>query len=113
MSDKSKGFSAGYARHANRPDVPVLTGLRFVAAFSVLVAHGCATILADHETPLGAVYWLRQASGFGMTLFFVLCAQRICHSVTIMRRLVTEGAFAASSPICGPVLPGSIRLFCC
>jgi peptidoglycan/LPS O-acetylase OafA/YrhL len=72
MSDKSKGFSAGYARHANRPDVPVLTGLRFVAAFSVLVAHGCATILADHETPLGAVYWLRQASGFGMTLFFVL-----------------------------------------
>ena len=28
--------------------------------------------LADHETPYGIIYWIRQASGFGMTLFFVL-----------------------------------------
>ena len=53
-------------------NVPVLTGLRFVAAFCVLIAHAVSTILLFAETPLGPVYWLRQASGFGMTLFFVL-----------------------------------------
>jgi peptidoglycan/LPS O-acetylase OafA/YrhL len=60
------------ARPSDRPDIPALTGLRFYAAFFVLIAHGCAAILADHETPDGAIYWVRQASGFGMTLFFVL-----------------------------------------
>jgi len=64
--------SVDHARPVNRPDIPALTGLRFVAAFSVLIAHGFAAILADHETPYGAIYWVRQASGFGMTLFFVL-----------------------------------------
>ena len=61
-----------YPRHPHRPDIPALTGLRFYAAFFVLIAHGCATILVDHETPYGIIYWVRQASGFGMTLFFVL-----------------------------------------
>ena len=70
MPDELPAVSHG--RSANRPDIPALTGLRFVAAFSVLIAHGCAAILADYETPYGAIYWLRQASGFGMTLFFVL-----------------------------------------
>jgi peptidoglycan/LPS O-acetylase OafA/YrhL len=65
-------MTTGYARAFDRPDIPALTGLRFVAAFSVLIAHGCAAILANHETPYGAIYWVRQASGFGMTLFFVL-----------------------------------------
>jgi peptidoglycan/LPS O-acetylase OafA/YrhL len=60
------------ARPADRPDIPALTGLRFVAAFSVLIAHGVGEILASHETPYGVIYWVRQASGFGMTLFFVL-----------------------------------------
>jgi peptidoglycan/LPS O-acetylase OafA/YrhL len=55
-----------------RPDVPALTGLRFLAAFSVLLAHGLAATVADNAPPQGAVYWLMQASGFGMTLFFVL-----------------------------------------
>lgn len=55
-----------------RQDLPALTGLRFVAAFSVLVGHGFAWILADHETPGGLVFWVSQISGFGMTLFFVL-----------------------------------------
>jgi peptidoglycan/LPS O-acetylase OafA/YrhL len=55
-----------------RPDVPALTGLRFLAAFAVLLAHGLAAIVADNAPPQGAVYWLMQASGFGMTLFFVL-----------------------------------------
>src|SRR5262245_28614660 len=55
-----------------RQDLPALTGLRFVAAFSVLVGHGFAWILASHETPGGLVFWVSQISGFGMTLFFVL-----------------------------------------
>src|SRR5262245_48554605 len=52
-----------------RQDLPTLTGLRFVAAFSVLIGHGFAWILADHETPGGVVFWVSQISGFGMTLF--------------------------------------------
>ena len=66
-----KGISEP-ARDSRREELPALTGLRFVAAFSVLIAHGAATLLPGYETPLGVVYWLRQASGFGMTLFFVL-----------------------------------------
>lgn len=64
--------TADHAHRRDRPDIPVLTGLRFYAAFFVLIAHGCAALLADHETPYGAIYWIRQASGVGMTLFFVL-----------------------------------------
>ena len=55
-----------------RQDVPALTGLRFFAAFSVLIGHGFSWILHSHETPGGAIYWISQISGFGMTLFFVL-----------------------------------------
>src|SRR6202050_2679685 len=64
--------TADHARHPDRPDIPALTGLRFYAAFFVLIAHACAALLAVQETPDGAIYWIRQASGFGMTLFFVL-----------------------------------------
>jgi peptidoglycan/LPS O-acetylase OafA/YrhL len=53
-------------------DVPGLTGLRFLAAFSVLIAHGFAVLMQGRDAPGGAVYWFTQASGFGMTLFFVL-----------------------------------------
>src|SRR5580704_5392348 len=53
-------------------EVPGLTGLRFVAAFSVLVAHGTGVLLHGHERPGSIAYWCTQASGFGMTLFFVL-----------------------------------------
>jgi peptidoglycan/LPS O-acetylase OafA/YrhL len=55
-----------------RQDIPALTGLRFVAAFLVLIGHGAPTILKDHVTPWGFIYWISQLSGFGMTLFFVL-----------------------------------------
>src|SRR5580700_10315426 len=64
--------AADHAHHSDRPDIPALTGLRFYAAFFVLIAHGGAALLADHETSYGAIYWATQASGFGMTLFFVL-----------------------------------------
>jgi peptidoglycan/LPS O-acetylase OafA/YrhL len=68
-------LAGGHGRAAPAPgggDLPPLTGLRFVAAFSVVLGHGVSTILPLEETPWGAVYWLRQSSGFGMTLFFVL-----------------------------------------
>ena len=55
------------------PDaVPGLTGLRFLAAFSVLFAHAVAVLLQGHDYPGSVAYWCTQASGFGMTLFFVL-----------------------------------------
>ena len=73
---------------SRRPDVPALTGLRFLAAFSVLLAHGLAAIVANDAPPQGAVYWLMQASGFGMTLFFVLSGFVIHYNYA---RLVSDG----------------------
>src|SRR4029077_15148301 len=55
-----------------RPDVPAMTGLRFLAPFSVLLAPGLAATLANNQPPQGLVLWLMQSSGFGMTPFFVL-----------------------------------------
>jgi peptidoglycan/LPS O-acetylase OafA/YrhL len=71
-----------------RPDVPALTGLRFLAAFSVLLAHGLSATVANNEPPTGVVLWLMQASGFGMTLFFVLSGFVIHYNYA---RLVTDG----------------------
>jgi peptidoglycan/LPS O-acetylase OafA/YrhL len=71
-----------------RPDVAALTGLRFLAAFSVLLAHGVAATLTNDEPPEGAVLWLMQASGFGMTLFFVLSGFVIHYNYA---NLVTDG----------------------
>ena len=71
-----------------RPDVPALTGLRFLAAFSVLLAHGLSAIVANNAPPQGAVYWLMQSSGFGMTLFFVLSGFVIHYNYS---GLVTDG----------------------
>jgi peptidoglycan/LPS O-acetylase OafA/YrhL len=71
-----------------RQDVPALTGLRFVAAFSVLIGHGFAWMLQSHATPWGIVYWVGEASGFGMTLFFVLSGFVIHYNYAI---LVTQG----------------------
>ena len=71
-----------------RPDVPALTGLRFLAAFSVLLAHGLGAIMASNAPPQGAVLWLMQSSGFGMTLFFVLSGFVIHYNYA---GLVTDG----------------------
>jgi hypothetical protein len=73
---------------SRRPDVPALTGLRFLAAFSVLLAHGLSATLTNNEPPKGAVFWLMQLSGFGMTLFFVLSGFVIHYNYA---RLVTDG----------------------
>src|SRR5580698_10503390 len=64
--------SGAVLRRIHPDDVPGLTGLRFLAAFSVLIAHAFAVLMQGHDARAGVVYWLTQASGFGMTLFFVL-----------------------------------------
>jgi len=75
----------------NHPaEVPGLTGLRFFAAFSVLIAHGAAVLMHGHERPGSIAYWLTQASGFGMTLFFVLSGFVIHYNYA---GPVTEGRF--------------------
>ena len=73
---------------ARREDLPVLTGLRFLAAFSVLIGHSAVFILNFETKNYDAVYWIRQASGFGMTLFFVLSGFVIHYNYRIA---VTEG----------------------
>jgi peptidoglycan/LPS O-acetylase OafA/YrhL len=80
--------SAAYLGKQRREDVPALTGLRFIAAFSVLLGHGLSWVLESSDVPSGILYWLSQASGFGMTLFFVLSGFVIHYNYS---SLVTEG----------------------
>jgi peptidoglycan/LPS O-acetylase OafA/YrhL len=95
VSEVAVAPSATHARAAGRDEVPALTGLRFVAAFSVLFAHGVSTILASYEEPLNAIYWLRQASGFGMTLFFVLSGFVIHYNYASLVTGERQGGVAA------------------
>jgi peptidoglycan/LPS O-acetylase OafA/YrhL len=37
-----------------------------------LIAHAYAVLMQGHDNPGGVPYLVTQASGFGMTLFFVL-----------------------------------------
>src|SRR5580698_2620671 len=55
-----------------RAEVPGLTGLRFVAAISAAVAHGCEQILRFTDPAPRWAYWIPQTAGLGMSLFFVL-----------------------------------------
>jgi peptidoglycan/LPS O-acetylase OafA/YrhL len=73
-----------------RQEVPALTGLRFLAAFSVLLAHGLSATFANDQPAQahGVVFWLMTASGFGMTLFFVLSGFVIHYNYAM---LVTAG----------------------
>jgi peptidoglycan/LPS O-acetylase OafA/YrhL len=64
---REKVGTRAVASFIHRDTVPGLTGLRFVAAFCVLIAHGVTVLMGGYD-----VYWIKQASGFGMTLFFVL-----------------------------------------
>ena len=73
---------------AHHEDVPALTGLRFLAAFAVLIGHSAAFLLNFESELYDAVYWLRQSSGFGMTLFFVLSGFVIHYNY---RLSVTQG----------------------
>ena len=74
------------ASGGGRPDIPALTGLRFFAAFSVVVAHGTVQLLKFEEPPT-LIDRLPQLSAFGMTLFFVLSGFVIHYNY---RKKVTE-----------------------
>lgn len=79
------GPSAGKPAH---DEVPGLTGLRFVAAFSVLIAHSFAVLMRSHLAAMPQLTWFMQAAGFGMTLFFVLSGFVIHYNYA---RVVTTG----------------------
>jgi peptidoglycan/LPS O-acetylase OafA/YrhL len=75
---------------APRKDVPGLTGLRFVAALSVALAHGSELIL-KFDPPLRLTYWIPQLAGLGMSLFFVLSGFVIHYNY---RHAVTQGSLS-------------------
>jgi peptidoglycan/LPS O-acetylase OafA/YrhL len=52
-------------------DIPSLTGLRFVAALSVVLAH-CSNTILQYDPPTAVNGWIARLGPFGMTLFFVL-----------------------------------------
>ena len=93
---------------SGRQDVPALTGLRFVAAFSVLIGHGFSWILHNHETPGGVVFWVSQIAGLGMTLFFVLSGFVIHYNYGNLVPRVCAGP----RPFSGRGSRASIRFFC-
>ena len=93
-----------------RPDVPALTGLRFLAAFSVLLAHGLAATVANNEPPrrrrslAHAILRVRHDA--------VLRAQRLCDPLQLRRPGDRRAAGAASPPSSGRASLASIRSFC-
>jgi peptidoglycan/LPS O-acetylase OafA/YrhL len=73
-------------------EINSLTGLRFLAAFSVAVAHGASLTLRFDQPRFGPSFWLMQGVVFGMTLFFVLSGFVIHYNY---RMLVAEGGIGA------------------
>ena len=60
---------------ARREEIPALTGLRFLAALSVAVAHGASiSFRVENASPAFSAlkFWMEVGAGFGMALFFVL-----------------------------------------
>ncbi|MDO8289826.1 MAG: acyltransferase family protein [Parvibaculum sp.] len=57
---------------SDKNDIPALTGLRFIAALSVAVAHGAGITLRFGPEHAYIIDWLGRGTAFGMTLFFVL-----------------------------------------
>lgn len=73
---------------AEKREIAPLTGLRFIAALCVVVAHARSLIAVEGQyTDLKN--WVGTASGFGMTLFFVLSGFVIHYNY---RETVTRGS---------------------
>jgi peptidoglycan/LPS O-acetylase OafA/YrhL len=64
-------------------DIPALTGLRFIAAISVVIAHGSEMIL-KYQPADALKNWLPLSAGFGMILFFVLSGFVIHYNYRVM-----------------------------
>jgi hypothetical protein len=60
------------ARSERPVDIPALTGLRFIAALSVVLAHGLNAMTAAPGVEPFWRTWLTYSSAFGMSAFFVL-----------------------------------------
>ena len=71
MSHSSQTISPQGRDSARNGDIPALTGLRFIAALSVVLAHSSYQIL-KFEPPNAIASWISRLGPFGMTLFFVL-----------------------------------------
>ena len=56
---------------SEKSNLPGLTGLRFIAAFMVLLAHGTGTIMQFQDSPAWSPFWTCTAH-MAMCLFFVL-----------------------------------------
>jgi peptidoglycan/LPS O-acetylase OafA/YrhL len=78
------------AGRAHAGDIRALTGLRFIAAISVVIAHATDHVLR-YDPPDMISLWLPRMSGFGMSLFFVLSGFVIHYNY---RYLVTERGLA-------------------
>jgi len=77
-------------------NIPSLTGLRFVAAITVVVSHTLLwTVKVSQPPPLLAFAW--SLSAFGMTLFFVLAGEA-SYSIYLSYLLVIT-AFAHGSEV--------------
>jgi peptidoglycan/LPS O-acetylase OafA/YrhL len=85
---RSRNSTESVPAVAPRTEVPGLTGLRFIAAFSVAIAHGSEQILKFDDPSLRLTYWIPQITGLGMGLFFVLSGFVIHYNYRIA---VTQG----------------------
>ena len=71
MNIETQARSPQTGDSARGGDIPALTGLRFIAALSVVLAHSSSQIL-KLEPPDTVSSWMARLGPFGMTLFFVL-----------------------------------------
>src|ERR1700689_844937 len=71
MNIETQARSPQTGDSARGGDIPALTGLRFIAALSVVLAHSSYQIL-KFEPPDTVSSWMARLGPFGMTLFFVL-----------------------------------------
>jgi hypothetical protein len=83
-------ISSVASKPKSKQEIPALTGLRFLAAFTVTLAHGASLTLRFDQQPHGLQYWLMQGVVFGMTLFFVLSGFVVHYNY---RRLVADGGW--------------------
>ena len=89
LTPKAALESGSTRERAITNEVPSLTGLRFIAAFSVAFAH-CNAVLLRIEG-ISSLSWLSISAGFGMSLFFVLSGFVIHYNYRVMTQRGISG----------------------